>query len=171
MEYLDKGELRRLLGAAYSNNKLHHLCLLVGFWHGLRVSEAISIEGKDIQDGLLSVKRLKKSKPTIQPLHVDTDPLFDESPLTKIKGRMFPYTRQYVDKFVKKYGELAGIHPDKRHYHALKHSVAMIVYENTKSLPLVQSYLGHKAASSTLQYLYEADASKAQKVIKEMKIE
>jgi len=60
MQYLNRMELRRLFQVAYQHNRLHHLALCVGFWHGLRVSELIQIRGWDIQDGQLSVRRCGK---------------------------------------------------------------------------------------------------------------
>lgn len=175
MEYLTRSELRRLFKIAYERNKTHHLALVVGLWHGLRVSEILAIKGTDIVDGQLSVKRLKRSKPTVQPIHVDPDPLFDESPLLEMaaqnRRRMFHFSRQRVDQFIRKYGEVAGIHPDKLHAHAVcKHSLAMLLWDSTHSLGQIQSYLGHKAASSTMCYLVEVDAQKAQSAVAAMTI-
>ena len=80
-------------------------------------------------------------------------------------GRLFPFSRQRVDQFIRSYGAIAGIHPDKCHCHALKHSMAMLLWDATQNLGQIQSYLGHKAASSTLVYLAEADARKAQAAV------
>jgi integrase/recombinase XerD len=169
MTYLTKEELRRLFRVAYENNRLHHLCLTVTLWHGLRVSETIKILGTDICDGQLSIARLKKSKETCQPIHRDTDPLFDESPLlelaVKTPGRLFQFSRQRADQFVRRYAAVAGIHPRKGHMHSLKHSMAMLLWDETHSLGQIQGYLGHKAASSTMCYLVEADQRKAERVV------
>jgi integrase len=186
MEHLTKSELKRLFRVAYEHNRVHHLCLVVGLWHGLRVSELVGRKGytrkngaaipgtpglcgRDIVDGQLSVQRLKKSKSTCQPIHKDADPLFDESPLLEMgtdnPGRLFPFSRQRVDQFIRKYGQIAGIHPDKWHAHCLKHSLAMLLWDATHNLGQIQSYLGHKAASSTLCYLAEADSQKAQAAV------
>src|ERR1700730_4478924 len=43
-----------------------------------------AIRGRDICDGRVSVKRLKKSRPTLHALRIDSDPLFDESPLLEL---------------------------------------------------------------------------------------
>jgi integrase len=59
MQFMTKDELRRLLTVAHKQNKNHALAILVGFLHGLRVSELIAIRGTDIIDGQLSVKPLK----------------------------------------------------------------------------------------------------------------
>jgi integrase len=160
LEYLSKSELRRLFAVAYERNRMHHMAMVVGLWHGLRVSEIISIRGTHVVDGQLSVRRLKRSKSTLQPIHGDADPLFDESPLLEMaaqnKGRLFAFSRQRMDQFVKAYGELAGLHPDKRHTHAIcKHSVAMLLWNHTHSLGMIQSYLGHR--SSAIGRLYDGD--------------
>src|ERR1700730_15712296 len=77
MEYLTRKELVRLFKVARDRNKLHHIAMLVGLLHGLRVSEMLAIRGRDICDGKLSVKRLKKSRATLHALRFDSDPLFD----------------------------------------------------------------------------------------------
>ena len=84
MEYLTREELVRLFKVARDRNKLHHIAMLVGLLHGLRVSEMLAIRGRDICDGKLSVKRLKKSRATLHALRVDSDPLVDESPLLEL---------------------------------------------------------------------------------------
>ena len=171
MHYLDKAELRRLFQAAYDRNRLHHLAMVVALWHGIRVTELTSILASDVHDGKLSVRRLKNSNATCQPIHLDADSLFDESPLLELARqapgnvRLFPFTRQRADQFIRRYAAIAGVHPDKAHMHSLKHSVAMLLWDATGNLGQIQSYLGHKAASSTLIYLAEADARKAQMAI------
>ena len=56
MEYLTREELVRLFKIARNHKKLHHVAMLVGLLHGLRVSEMLAIRGRDICDGKLSVK-------------------------------------------------------------------------------------------------------------------
>ena len=51
MEYLNRDELVRLFKVARQHNPLHHVALLVGLLHGLRVSETLAIRGRDICDG------------------------------------------------------------------------------------------------------------------------
>src|SRR5438876_734073 len=101
MEYLNRDELIRLFKVARQHNPLHHVALLVGLLHGLRVSETLAIRGRDICDGRVSVKRLKKSRPTLHALRIDSDPLFDESPLLELakaspETELFPWSRQYT---------------------------------------------------------------------------
>jgi integrase len=165
VEYFDKHELRRLFKVAYEHNKRHHLCLVVTLWHGLRVSEAIQIKGTDICDGQLSVARLKRSEATCQPIHASADPIFDESPILELaancNGRLFPFSRQRADQFIKRYASIAKLHPSKAHMHSLKHSMAMLLWDQTKSLGQIQGYIGHRSPGSTMCYLVEADRRKA----------
>jgi integrase len=137
------------------------------FWHGCRVSEVLELRGTDVTaDGCLIVKRMKGSLTTVQPLRADDDPLFDERPLIEMareyKGRrLFEVTRRRIDQVIKEYGAEAGIPAHKLHAHAMKHSIAMALWGKTQDLGQIQRYLGHKAASSTLAYLYEHDVTKA----------
>lgn len=171
MTYLTKDELRRLFQVAYDHNRDVHLALVTALWHGMRVSELVNLRGPDVtSDGQVVVRRLKGSLTTMQPIRRDDDALFDESPIVALAAerkslKLFPITRQHFDRLIKQYGAEAGIHESKLHMHALKHSVAMLLWDATGSLGKVQSYLGHRAASSTLCYLFEADARLAQQAL------
>jgi integrase len=167
MFYLDKKELRALFAEAYKANKDHHLFLITVFWAGSRVSETLDLTGADVRDGKITIKRKKGSLTTSQDVHVENDPLFDGSPLIERaqaagNDRLFKFGRCRVDQFVKLYAERAGIDPRKAHIHSVKHSTAMTLWEASNgNLGLLQLHLGHKAASSSLQYLREVDAQKA----------
>jgi integrase len=170
MEYLNRDELVRLFKVARQHNPLHHVAMLVGLLHGLRVSETLAIRGRDICDGRVSVKRLKKSRPTLHALRIDSDPLFDESPLLELakaspETKLFPWSRQYMDVLIKRYAALAGIHPAKRHYHVLKHSICVLLWQETHDLNAIQDHVGHRSSSSTLIYLRADAAQKAQMTV------
>lgn len=164
MTYWTPEETRKLLEVAYRENQNHHLFILTAITFGLRVSEVCAITGTQIEDGQLSVQRLKRSNRTLQPVMVTTDPITDCSPLlerAKLNpGLLFPWSRRWADKFVKFYGEKAGIHKSKRHMHAAKHTTAMLLWGASQSLGEIQNFLGHKSASSSLQYLREIDMQK-----------
>jgi integrase/recombinase XerD len=174
MQYLTKDELRRVFQTAYDHNRQHHLLLVAMLWHGLRVSEALNLRGRDIADAQLSVRRLKKSRPTIHKLKITSDPLFDESLLIQMAktnpGRLFPISRQRVDQFLKRYATLAGVHPAKAHSHVLKHSICVMLWEETHDLNAVQDHVGHRAASSTLVYMRHDSAAKAAAAVAELTI-
>jgi integrase len=81
-------------------------------------------------------------------------------------GRLFTFTRWMVDKFIKRYGAIAGIPEEKCHVHAIKHASAMVFWKASGgNLGLLQRHLGHKSVSSSLIYLYESDAQKASAIM------
>ena len=167
MKYLTINELERLLEAV--NTPRHKLMFKVAFLHGLRCSELIGLTTKNIQDGYLTVKRLKGSQKTTQPLQENEVGLFNESAelnalvLTLKPGdRLFPMTRFGVYKLIKRAGKRAGIPEHKLHPHALKHSIAMQTIRPA-GIENVRQWLGHKSIASTGAYLRVSDeeASKA----------
>lgn len=178
MEHMSKSELRRLFEEAYKANREHHLALVVSLWHATRVSELLNIRASDVRDGSVFIKALKGSVSGWQAIRTDTDPLFDCSGLITLAAnapspdtKLFPWCRQRLDQAIRKYGERAGIHPEKCHMHALRHSLAMMLWDQTGgSLGLVQRHLRHKSASSSLVYLYEVDARKASAAVAEIRI-
>jgi len=173
MHFLTKDEITRLLTVAKEYNSLHHLAILVGLLHGLRVSEALAIQGHDVADGKLAVKRLKKSRPTLHALRIDADPVFDASPLLALAVAnpdtlLFDWTRQYMDRIFKQYCALAGIHSVKAHYHVLKHSICVLIWNDTHDLNAIQDRVGHKNPSSTLVYMRTDASAKAESVVNSM---
>lgn len=176
MEYLERPELRRLFEIAYTRNKMHHLALIVGFFNACRVSELLAIDARDVADGQVSIQRSKNGYRTLQPVHVDADVILDCSPLLRLaeekRGKpkecqlIFRFSRQRVDQFIKRYAELAGIHPDKRHSHAVfRHSLAMSLWDETHSPGQITSFLGHRSASAAMHYLREVDHRRAQTAV------
>jgi site-specific recombinase XerD len=145
--------------------------MLCGFWSGLRVSEVITLQDTNVCDGKLSVRRLKKSRPTIHQLKICDNPLFDQSPLLAMAskpGRLFNFSRQRCDQFVKRYGKLAGLHPSKCKFHAFKHSICMLLWDETHDLNAIQDHVGHKEISSTLVYMRQEAAAKAMTAVASM---
>src|ERR1700688_1187907 len=113
MEYLTKPELRALMQTAHVRNKTHHLFLCMSLWHATRGSEALAICGRDIQSGLIAIGALKGGNDDLPPIHIDDDPLFDCRPILAIAqsnpGRIFNFSRQRADEFIKRYCLIAGI--------------------------------------------------------------
>ncbi len=172
MEYLTIEELNRLLAEAEKINPRHRLAIATMFRYGMRVTELIQLRGTDIADGQVFIRRLKGSDTSLHPLY-PCPSLLDTSELQTIaaqvgEGRIFQFSRQRVDQFVKRYGAAAGIHPNKCHAHSLKHSTAMTIWDKLHSLGPIRNYLGHRASSSTLQYLREVNARKAQSAMAEI---
>lgn len=163
LAYFSREQLRALLTAARAESERDYLLLLVAYSHGLRASEAISLTPAHIRDGYLTVRRLKRSLPTTQPLVESDDPLFNEKAALSAwcegkrkNERLFPIERRMFHYLVQKYGKAAGLPETLCHPHALKHSLAMHSIKSA-GIENVKQYLGHKNGNSTLQYLRVSD--------------
>jgi integrase len=167
IQSLNRDELRALLAAAKARRERDWLMILVSFSHGLRASEVVALTGDDVRDGHLSVRRLKGSLRTVQPLVSDPDPLFDEATALfafaqKHPGnqKLFAIGRQHFWRLVQRYGHDAGLPAHLRHPHVLKHTIAMQTIHSA-GIENVRQYLGHKSMSSTGEYLKVTDAAAA----------
>jgi integrase len=124
----------------------------------MKVSEILNLTRADVEGGFVSVRRLKGSEPTIQPLMEHTNPLFNEKAAVSVyvrnlalEQRLFPFTRFQADRKFKKYGAAAALPEHKRHCHVLKHtSLAKMI--GPAGVPATQAWAGHKSGASTLMY-------------------
>ena len=75
-EYLTEGEVDRLIAAAKTNRHGHRdaTLVLVGFRHGLRVSELVDLrwDQVDFEAANLHVRRTKRGTPAVHPIQGDT---------------------------------------------------------------------------------------------------
>lgn len=156
-----------MLAAALAVDRNDWLLILVTFHHGLRASEAVQIKANDIQDGFLTVRRLKGSNATIQALVEHSDPLLSEAKalidLARFRGgnqRLFPLSRFTFFRLMQRHGAAAGLPAHLRHPHCLKHSIAMQTIQSA-GVENVRVHLGHKSLSSTGEYLKVSDADAA----------
>jgi integrase len=167
MEGFSMLELRVLLTAARAHRERDWLAILVAFWHGLRASEVIAIKANDIRDGYLTVKRLKGSLTTKQPLLSHADTIFNERraliEFTRVmqgNQRVFAISRTQLWRLVRRYALAAGIPAHRAHPHALKHSIAAQMIESA-GIQNTRQWLGHKSISSTGEYLRVTDGAAA----------
>ena len=172
VHYFMPDELNALLNAAYERNRIHHMVMLASVAHGLRVSDAIGLTSNDVQGSALVVNRnrLKDNGEQLQTLHFSDNPAFDERALVLHAGqiadsaskdkRLFHLCRQRCDQFIRRYGRIANIPTAKCHWHALRHSTAMLTWDSGHSLSQVQQVLGHKTPATSLIYLRESDRRK-----------
>jgi integrase/recombinase XerD len=161
---LSKPQLLALLGAARAYRERDWLMIVVAFNHGLRASEVVALTRDSIQDGFLTVQRLKGSLKTTQeliahaePLLNERQPLFDYTREMLGNQRIFPISRQQFFNVMRKHGATAGLPKHLAHPHVLKHSVAQQTIVKA-GIENVRQHLGHKSISSTGEYLKVSDA-------------
>lgn len=171
MQHLTRYELYSLLLKAKEHNERDWLMLLVGYWHGLRASEILSLRAANVVGDCLCVQRLKGSLKTTHPLVKHPDALFNEYDAFKKRmievgtGRLFPISRNELWRIIQKYGIGAGIERHKLHPHVLKHSIAMHSIREA-GIENVRQHLGHKNLSSTGSYLRVSDEAASSAVFK-----
>ena len=132
----------------------------------------------DLKAGSLSIRRLKNSLHTVQPIYQHRgQPLLDETAALRAWLRKRPadgsdylFTSQKGGKlgrtqFFRNFqtvAESAGLSVEKRHPHVLKHSLASHLVAGNANLALIRQALGHRSISSTLLYIGTTDAQAAE---------
>jgi type 1 fimbriae regulatory protein FimB len=175
MIHLEPTEVLSLLKAAKAKGPRCWAMIIVTYKHGLRASEVCNLRlgDVDLKNGSIVVERLKGSLRTTQVVTGHRgEPLLDElkalrewlreratdgsdSLFTSQKGG-----RLHRSQFFRVFRSLAadaGLPPEKRHPHVLKHSLATHLVAANVNLALVKTQLGHKSINSTLRYVSTTD--------------
>ncbi len=180
MTILTPQETLALLKAARKRSTRDWAMILLAYRHGLRASEVcgIKLEDVDLKAGSISIRRLKGSLHTIQPLYQHRgQPLLDETAALRAwlrkrpaDGSDFLFTSQKGGKlgrtqFFRNFQTLAestGLPIEKRHPHVLKHSLASHLVAGNVNLALIRQALGHQSISSTMAYVGTSDSQAAE---------
>lgn len=168
IRFLRPEELKALL--AVIDDKRNKAIFLVAYRHGLRASEIGLLRTTDLDlKGLrLMVHRLKGSHSGEHPLQSDEVRVLkaylrrraNPSPILFPSRRQVPISRRTLDWLMKRYGELAGLPRDKRHFHCLKHSIATHMLAAGGDLVFVQDWLGHRNIENTRIYTFLMSADR-----------
>jgi len=182
MKALTSAEVLKVLKAASESPR--DLCMiLLAFRHGMRASEVCGLlmSDVDLRNGEITVKRLKGSLKTTQPLaDVPGQPLLSEKRVLKAwlaergnhpskyvfvsqkSGRVHrsQFYRIFADA-----AERAGLPADKRHPHCLKHALGFALVGANVNLAIVKQALGHKSIASTSVYTQPTDEMAGRAVV------
>jgi site-specific recombinase XerD len=126
INFLTQDELRRLLDVIPS--KRDYALFPLAYRHGLRASEVgmLRTADLDLKQYRLHIHRLKNSLAGLHP--------------------------PQADELMKYYGQQADIPDSKRHFHALKHSIATHLLDAGADLRFVQDWIGHASIGNTVIY-------------------
>ncbi|NIO22975.1 MAG: tyrosine-type recombinase/integrase [Candidatus Aenigmarchaeota archaeon] len=170
--YLPEEKVNLLLEA--TTNLRDRLILQIMYRCGRRVSEVLALTVDDIiwEENKIIFTILKRKKPIkeLKPVDSGTMRLLrayvdGEVTLKGVRkgikeGKLFPVTRQYVFKLIRKLGKQVGIERvglKKLHPHHLRHSFAVHqVRTNVKTaedLRKLQMYMSHANIATTSHYL------------------
>ena len=180
MTILTPQEILDLLKAARQRSTRDWAMILLAYRHGLRASEVcgIKLADVDLRAGSISIKRLKGSLHTVQPLYQHRgQPLLDEAAAVRTwlrkriaDGSDCLFTSQKGGKLSRvqffrnfqRVAEQAGLSAEKRHPHVLKHSLASHLVGGNANLALIRQALGHRSINSTMAYIGTSDAQAAE---------
>jgi type 1 fimbriae regulatory protein FimB len=181
MLHLEPAEVLSVLRAAKVKSHREWAMILVAYKHGMRASEVcnLRVDDLDLKNGSIVVERLKGSLRTTQAVTEHRgEPLLNEHRALREWLRERPddgsdylfvsqkggrLDRTQFFRLFRAIAGKAGLPADKRHPHALKHSLASHLVSANVNLALVKQQLGHKSIGSTMRYVTTSDqqASKA----------
>jgi len=174
MEHLTYDELLDVLKAAKGQSTRNWAMILTAFSHGLRASEVCNLKLSDLEDGHLTIRRLKGSRTTVQALIPHRGvPVLDEVKAMKQwlserptdcgdalfpsnKGGCMSSTQFY--RIFRAIAEESGLPAKKQHPHVLKHTTCTMLVRSDMNVAKVQAFVGHAAITSTMRYVTVSDA-------------
>lgn len=179
-EVLVGDELDRLLAqpsTRYPTGKRNLALMGIMADAGLRVSEALHLEARDVDfnSGKIKVRQGKGDKDRVLwtgertlawlQAWIDVRPPGKGPLFTTLEGARLQ--SRYVRAMVKRYATKAGIDKDV-HPHTLRHTFGTDLFRKTKDIRLVQKMLGHADLSSTMIYTHiiDDDAEVAMKALR-----
>ena len=165
-EYLTPSEIEDLITATGKSGRHRHRdksLILIGYRHGLRVSELIALRWDmvDLKQGRIHVTRLKGGSDSVHPLRGPEIRALRrlqrdyDSPYVFCSERRGPLTASSVRKLVARAGEKAGlvnVHP-----HMLRHSCGYFLANRGIDTRAIQAYLGHRNITHTVRYTELSD--------------
>jgi len=172
---LNTQQITAILKLARESSTRDWCMLLLTFRHALRSQEVrqLKVADVDVQNGTLSINRVKGSKDSVQTLDRHKgEPLLDSVLAVRLwlKERqedgsqvLFPsqkggmMTRMQLGRIFKKYALAAGINSDLAHPHILRHSLCTVMAEQHADVYAIQQRAGHKNISNTMIYTHISD--------------
>ena len=160
INFLTQAETRRLFHAI--DSKRDTAMFLLAYRHGLRASEIglLSTADLDLKQYRIHIHRLKNSLDGLHPLQPDEVKALkaylkerdSPAPALFLSRNQTPISRRRLDELMKHYGQQAAIPESKRHFHALKHSIATHLLDAGADLRFVQDWIGHASIGNTVIY-------------------
>jgi type 1 fimbriae regulatory protein FimB len=163
VKFLTVDELKRLL--AVIHDRRDRALFLLAYRHGLRASEIGELRTSDLDLKRMEIMlhRLKGSISGVHPLQPDEAKALkaylkhrqSDSPILFLSRNNSPINRRTLELQMRtKYGPAAKLPPEKRHFHVLRHSIGVHLYEATGDVRFVQHWLGHSNIQNTVLYTH-----------------
>jgi len=153
-------EIQKILGV--TQNQKHYLMLALSYGAGLRVSEVVAIQVKDVDFGgkVIRIRGAKGSKDRISVLPSALELNLREWCFAKGSNQLVfesdrggKLTTRTVQKVFEASLARAGIQKEAT-FHSLRHSFATHLLESGSSLRVIQELLGHASSRTTERYTH-----------------
>jgi site-specific recombinase XerD len=177
IKFLTLDETKRLFSVI--EDKRDKALFLIAYRHGLRASEVglLQVSDLDLKQLRIIIHRLKGSLGGQHPLQADeakaikaylkarsNDVATRDSPILFPSNRNVPISRKTLDWMMReKYGKLARLPEDKRHFHVLKHSIATHLLDAGADVIFLKDWLGHSNIQNTMIYTHLVSSTRDQK--------
>lgn len=149
-KYITQEEVLSILNKAKKDRYRNYILLLVLSRTGMRVSEIVSMQKRDLINNTIIVRDAKGRKDRVIPLERELDNILGlYTDRLNPKDRLFPITDRQVRNIVYKYApDDLDVHP-----HTLRHSFAVHCLKSDMNLRSLQKILGHSNLNTTQVYL------------------
>ena len=138
---------RRLISGLASDSHEWYCIIKLLACTGMRISEAVKVEGRHIRQGWIDIiGKGGKVRRIWFPSGLRKD-------LASIEGAVIKHTAVQVRKKMKAMATAYSIPACVMHPHAFRAFFARRVYEKTKDIQFVQKLLGHSSIKTTMRYL------------------
>lgn len=164
-EPLALDEVRRLMDACGSQSSigLRNRALIAVVWRaGLRIAEALALEPRDIENGIVRVRLGKGSRSRVVAIDAGAAAVLqawvDRKAQLGIAGPIFstlkgtPVLTSYVRNLLPRLARKAGI-AKRCHAHGLRHSFAAGLADERVDVRVIQRALGHSSLQTTQNYV------------------
>lgn len=147
--FVTEKEYVRLL--QYTRSMHHKIAFMLAFESGLRISEVMNLEERDIivEDKTIKVREGKGLKDRVTVLPVNWKPHHLDFIPIKCSARA-------IQKAFEMYAKESGLYKikPKVHFHSLRHGFATFCYDKGIEIADIQMALGHGDISTTMIYVH-----------------
>ena len=149
-KYITESEVSGILDKAKKDRYRNYILLLCLWRTGMRNSEIVKLQKRDIVNDTIIVRDAKYNKDRVIPLESELGNLLGlYTDRLMPKDRLFPISDRQVRNVVYKYApDGLDVHP-----HTFRHSFAVYCLKSGMNLRSLQKILGHNSLTTTQVYL------------------
>ena len=160
--YLTPEQFGDLIVVAKQDRPLYKFAV----WTGLRITELLVLEWKDVRDGFVIVRRGKGRKQRIVPLLPQALQALKEVPRRLNDGRIFWWMRDRHTTLRRFHRRLAWAKLPPFRFHDLRHTFGAYAAQAGVDLEVIAQAMGHTSTTVTKLYAHLSPAYKRRELLK-----